>query len=180
MAQGAQRPSRLLPHRQGSKISSNYDERNLAGTHEKTTDAATIAYIKSILCAKPTQTGTSADDNVRDVPLEPLEELLPPLTSSNAIDVQLYAIIAVVLNLFVQTWYHRITPDQSFVDEIVHIIAHCTRGLEQRVRKVDLESLLLDELPCLLSEHIQGQPYFGGYLVDIALIAYSRQKLSGI
>jgi hypothetical protein len=44
------------------------------------------------------------------------------------------------------------------VAEIVQVLAHCTRAMEQRLRKVDLESLLLDELPELLATHVRG-PY---------------------
>lgn len=85
-----------------------------------------------------------------------LEELLPPLTSSNEIDLQLYALIAVVLSLFVQSWYNKITPDQDFAQQVVQIIAHSTRGLEQRFRMIDLEILLLDELPEVLVAHVEG------------------------
>lgn len=60
-------------------------------------------------------------------------------------DLQLYAYISIIIREFVQTWYGKITPDQTFVEEIVRIIAHCTRALEQRLRKVDLESLVFDE-----------------------------------
>lgn len=76
-------------------------------------------------------------------------------------DLQLYALISVILKEFVQKWYSNITPDETFVAEIVQIIAHCTRALEQRLRNVDLESLLLDELPELLDAHIRGssRPY---------------------
>ena len=59
---------------------------------------------------------------------------------------------------FVYAWYSKITPDQVFVDEIVKVIAHVTRGLEQRIRKVDLEALLFDELPELLGAHVTGKP----------------------
>lgn len=55
-----------------------------------------------------------------------------------------------------QTWYNKITPDETFVAEIVQIIAHCSRTLEQRLKKVDLESLLLDELPDLVDRHVEG------------------------
>jgi hypothetical protein len=89
----------------------------------------------------------------------PIDEILPPLTSSNEVDLQLYAFIAIIIREFVQTWYSKITPDQVFVEEVVNVIAHCTRALEQRLRNVDLESLLLDELPELLEVHVQGVPF---------------------
>jgi transcription termination factor NusB len=79
------------------------------------------------------------------------------LTSSNAVDLQLYAIISVIIKEFVQVWYTKITPDQVFVNEAIQIIAHCTRGLEQRLRKVDLEALILDEVPALLDAHLTGR-----------------------
>jgi hypothetical protein len=81
---------------------------------------------------------------------------LPPLTSRNDVDLQLYAFIAIIIRDYVQTWYGKITPDESFVTEIVQIIAHCTRALEQRLRKLDLEALLFDELPELLGRHVSG------------------------
>lgn len=122
----------------------------------KATDEATVSYIKRTLCKKHSATGVPVDSS-DEVDHKSLEELLPPLTSSNEIDVQLYALIAVVLNLFVQSWYNRITPDQDFVANVVQIIAHCTRGLEQRLRNIDLECLVLEELPIVITQHIDGQ-----------------------
>ncbi|GKT53387.1 PXA domain-containing protein [Colletotrichum tofieldiae] len=113
-------------------------------------DKATAAFIRRVLCSK------HLAERGRATPA-PIEELLPPLTSRNDVDLQLYAVIAVILREYVQTWYSKITPDDTFVDEIVQIIAHCTRALEQRLRKVDLESLLFDELPDLLDRHILDQ-----------------------
>ncbi|KAF6815702.1 PXA domain-containing protein [Colletotrichum sojae] len=110
-------------------------------------DKPTAAFIRRVLCSK------QLADKGRTTP-PPIEELLPPLTSRNDVDLQLYALIAVVLREYVQAWYSKITPDETFVEEIVQIIAHCTRALEQRLRKVDLESLLFDELPDLLDRHI--------------------------
>jgi len=123
-------------------------------THVKPADEATIAYIKRVLCKKPSKPGSLPKPADRDDDSKSLEELLPPLTSSNEMDVQLYAIIAVILNQFVQTWYGRITPDGDFVSEVVKIIAHCTRGIEDRLRRVDVKSLLLDELPGLVDAHL--------------------------
>lgn len=93
-----------------------------------------------------------------------ISNLLPPLSSRNDVDLQLYAIIAIIIKEFVYTWYSKVTPDQRFVEEVVLIIAHCTRGVEQRLRKVDLEALIFDELPELLHAHIQGQSPLGNQL----------------
>jgi hypothetical protein len=157
MAQGDPRPRH---HRQPSRFSklghggANSSEAKRERHSNSSTDKDTIEFIKHVLCSGKNGGPTSdAIQSKRDD--TPLEELLPPLTSSNAVDVQLYAIIAVILSQFVQTWYHRITPDDAFVAEIVQIIAHCTRGLEQRLRHVDLVELLLDELPALAVTHLQ-------------------------
>ena len=79
------------------------------------------------------------------------------MTSSNDVDLQLYAIIAIVVKDLVYSWYGKITPDQAFVEEVLRIVAHCTRALESRLRTVDLESLILDEIPELIEGHIHGQ-----------------------
>lgn len=115
-------------------------------------DRATSILIRRTLCSQ--QSG----DKGRDAQV-PIEELLPPLTSRNDVDLQLYAFLAIILREFVQSWYSKITTDENFVAEIVHIIAHYTRALEQRCRKVDLESLVLDEIPDLLDKHITGGCY---------------------
>jgi hypothetical protein len=111
-------------------------------------DKATASYVRRTLCAHHAISGG---------PPRSIHELLPPLTSSNDIDLQLYAIIAVLLKEFVQTWYSKVTPDHIFVDEILQTIAHCTRALEERLRSVDLEALLLDELPRLVDGHVSGE-----------------------
>ncbi|KAK3380062.1 PXA domain-containing protein [Lasiosphaeria ovina] len=111
-------------------------------------DRATASLIRRTLCPQ------QLVDKAKNTTPAPIEDLLPPLTSRNDVDLQLYALIAIILREFVQNWYSKITPDETFVAEIVQIIAHCTRALEQRLRKVDLESLLLDEFPDLLDRHI--------------------------
>ena len=111
-------------------------------------ERATLFLIRRTLCSQLGEKGRSTPS--------PIDEVLPPLTSSNEVDLQLYAFIAVIIREFVQTWYSKITPDQAFVEEVVNIIAHCTRALEERLRNVDLESLLFDELPELLEVHVQG------------------------
>lgn len=79
------------------------------------------------------------------------------MSSSNDVDLQLYATIAIVVKDLVYSWYGKITPDQGFVEEVVRIVAHCTRALESRLRTVDLEDLILDEIPELIEGHIHGR-----------------------
>ncbi|KAK4106549.1 hypothetical protein N658DRAFT_415870 [Parathielavia hyrcaniae] len=109
-------------------------------------DKTTAFLARRILCPQQADKGKGSPTSI--------EGLLPPLTSRNDVDLQLYALIAIVLRDFVQTWYAKITPDETFVAEVVQIIAHITRALEQRLRKIDLESLLFDELPDLLDKHV--------------------------
>ncbi len=141
--------------RQPSRFTLQADELlNDAPERRTAQDDATVKFIKRVLCKKhadPAQDETTAPEVDGN-----LEGLLPRLTSRSDIDLQLYAILAVVLSQFVQSWYNRITPDADFVGEVVQIVAHCTRGLEHRLKLVDLDSLLLDELPGLLDAHLQG------------------------
>lgn len=109
-----------------------------------------IALIRRVLCAHA---------HSGSVDPRPVEELLPPLTSSNDVDLQLYALIAIIVKDLVQGWYGKITPDQAFVEELVRIVAHCTRALEQRLRNVNLAALVFDEIPELVESHILGGPY---------------------
>jgi hypothetical protein len=109
---------------------------------------STEALIRRVLC--PLSRGGLSE-------IRPLDQLLPPLTSSNEVDLQLYAIVAIVMRDFVYSWYAKITPDQSFVEEVIRIVAHCTRDLEQRLRRIDLELLLLHEIPDLVVSHINGK-----------------------
>ncbi|KAH8707608.1 PXA domain-containing protein [Phaeosphaeriaceae sp. PMI808] len=116
-------------------------------------DQATAAFVRRTLCSHNVLLGNG--DKGRSTP-RPIEELLPPLTSSNEVDLQLYGIISIIIKEFVQTWYSKITPDHVFVNEVLQIIAHCTRALEQRLRIVDLEAMLLDEIPELIETHLSS------------------------
>lgn len=70
---------------------------------------------------------------------------------------QLYAIIAVIIREFVTSWYARFTQNHDFIEELVLLIAHCTRALEERLRHVDLEELFFDEIPELIERHVFGE-----------------------
>lgn len=148
----ATEPLTPRPRSKHSHSSSSASKRRVARPNpsEFLSDRATSLLVRRVLCPQ------HGGDRARATP-PPIDELLPPLTSRNDVDLQLYAIIAIVIRDFVQVWYTKITADDAFVDEIVAIIAHCTRALEQRLRKVDVESLLFDELPDLFDRHVQGQ-----------------------
>lgn len=126
------------------------NRRNTADLESNDTsgDKNTVTLIRRVLCPDVSASGSSAP--------RPLEELLPPLTSSNDIDLQLYALIAIIVKEFVYSWYARITPDHVFVDEVLQLIAHCTRALEQRLRRIDVGQLVLDEVTGLVHAHITG------------------------
>ena len=120
--------------------------RQNADSAEYTSDKATTALIRKVL-----------DPQIDPRPSQPIGEILPPLTSSNEVDLQLYAIIAIVVKDFVQSWYSKITPDHVFVEELIHVVAHCTRAIEQRCRRIEVEELFLDEIPALVQAHITGK-----------------------
>ncbi|KAK8153679.1 PXA domain-containing protein [Phyllosticta citrichinensis] len=125
-------------------------------TADVASDKATAALIRRTLCAHHVSSNILAGGEKGKTSQKPLDELLPPLTSSNEVDLQLYGIISVIIKEFVNAWYAKITPDHVFVDEVIQIIAHCTRALEQRLRQVDLEALILDEAPRLVENHIDA------------------------
>ncbi|CAN9253731.1 unnamed protein product [Alternaria alternata] len=152
----SQTPISSIPGATGSTLQNHTRATTRPTETQKTqvdtaSDKATAAFIRRTLCSHNVLLGNG--EKARSTP-RPIGDVLPPLTSSNEVDLQLYGIISVIIKEFVQTWYSKITPDQVFVNEVIQIIAHCTRGLEQRLRKVDLESLLLDEIPELLEAHL--------------------------
>src|SRR2546423_944951 len=120
-----------------------------------TSENATLSLIRRVLSP---QNGAASDQ--RNTP-RPIEDLLPPLTSFNEVDVQLYATIAIVVKDFFYAWYAKLTPDHVFVEEVIQIIAHTTRALEQRLRRIDLEELVLDEIPAVVVAHIHGEDILG-------------------
>ncbi|KAL5337658.1 PXA domain-containing protein [Aspergillus crustosus] len=112
-----------------------------------TSDKATISLIRRVLCPQSGSYGGVTS------PYAP-EELLPPLTSSNDVDRQLYAFIAIIIKEFISPWFSKITPDQALINEVLQVIAHCTRALEQRLRDIDITQLVLDDIPSLVEAHI--------------------------
>lgn len=117
--------------------------------------------IRRVLCPQ------KLSDKGRDE-APPIEELLPSLSSRNDVDLQLYAFLAIIIRESVQAWYSKITPDETFVAEVLQVIAHCSRALEQRFRTLDVESLVLDEIPDLLDRHVTGTQRDRGAVENVA------------
>lgn len=82
------------------------------------------------------------------------QDVLPAMTSSSAVDLRLFALVGLLLNQFVVLWYLRVLDDQELVMEIVGNVAHLTRDLEERVRRVDA-FVLADRVGAVLEEHVE-------------------------
>ena len=115
---------------------------------EPLSDKASLSLIRRVLYPP-------SSNNDQQISTRPIEDVLPPLTSSNDIDFQLYALIAIVIKEYVQTWYTKITPDHTFIEEVIQIIAHCSRAVEQRLRRLNVEDLVFDDVSSLIFDHVQ-------------------------
>lgn len=129
------------------------DTKTPAGS-DTTSKQATLSLIRRILAPE------TGHGNERRATPRPAEDVLPPLTSSNDVDIELYAIVAIVIKEFVSAWYSKITPDHVFVEEVIHIIAHCTRALEGRLRQNDIAEIGLHEIPALVQRHVLCEKTF--------------------
>ena len=96
-------------------------------------------------------------------------------------DIQLYAVLATLVRVFLIPWYTfgkfgddeggknaketgcagRAEEGNKGVDgvddliaEIVRLVAHCSRGVEERLRKIDVMALLLDEGAAVVERHV--------------------------
>jgi hypothetical protein len=82
---------------------------------------------------------------------------LPQLTGSDEANLELYGLLAVITRQFIQSWYSKISSDTSFALEVVNAIGKIIRVLEKRVLELDLDKVLLDDLPFILDCHVQGK-----------------------
>ena len=67
----------------------------------------------------------------------------------------MYGVIAYAIRDFVAQWYGRFTHDHSLVEEVILVLSHVFRGCEERIRILDLDALILDDIPVLLWNHIR-------------------------
>ncbi|ESX03057.1 hypothetical protein KL918_002168 [Ogataea parapolymorpha] len=86
------------------------------------------------------------------------QESLPAFTSSSTVDNELHALVGLFLRQFVLGWYKNVAFDENgeFLNEIVALIAHLTRDLQQRCLRIDWSQLLLDDLFVVLGKHMEA------------------------
>lgn len=89
------------------------------------------------------------------------ERNLPPLTSSNDLDVRLYALFALLLHNFVYEWYTKslkLGSRDEFTKELVFLFAHISRNLQERINSADDEfiRLIVTDIPYLLEKHFES------------------------
>src|SRR4051812_20949270 len=78
----------------------------------------------------------------QDVPPSP-----PSLTHNlPRVDVEMYNILALLTRDFVFGWYHAISLDQDFVNEIVRVVSHMVKQLEGRCQRVRLLLELMERI----------------------------------
>lgn len=88
-----------------------------------------------------------------------IKDYLPALTSSGTVDIELYCFIGLLFKNFINEWYFKITESDEFISEVVDVVAHITRNLETRVRKINMGDLLLDTIPFILENHRKFYTY---------------------
>jgi len=136
---------------------------------EKTSDKTAAAFVRRVLVSPHlSTTNTSQPAELEPSNTRAIDTSLPPLTSINEVDLQLYALIAILVKDCIHSWYSRFSSDQAFVDDLLQVIAHCTRALEERLRHMDLEQLLLDEIPAIIEAHITSKYEMGRVFLDLA------------
>lgn len=82
-----------------------------------------------------------------------IQDYLPALTSSSPVDIELYCFFGLIFKNFINLWYSRISDNDEFTLEIIDVLAHLTRNLETRFRKLNFSDLLLDDIPYILNNH---------------------------
>lgn len=80
---------------------------------------------------------------------------LPTLSSSDEVNIEIYALFGLICRQFIQTWYYKIVDDPAFIYDISGVLAHVVKQLEERLGTIDMFGFLLDEIPLILDEHIK-------------------------
>ncbi|EMD41693.1 hypothetical protein CERSUDRAFT_43043 [Gelatoporia subvermispora B] len=122
-------------------------------------------------------------------PQLPADAPLPPLLSHPGavpLDVELYDFIALALRAFVNPWWTKITRyDREFLPAITGVLAHVLRTLETRARAADLPSLVFQDVPAILAQHVNdyraaqakaGSAYAAGGAMGVQQLFHGMQQ----
>lgn len=83
----------------------------------------------------------------------------PSLTSSNKIDLSLYALFSLLIKNFIISWYVeslKLNNIEEFINELIFLFAHICRNIQGRINE-NIDSfikLLIIDLPYVINNHI--------------------------
>lgn len=79
---------------------------------------------------------------------------LPRLNCSDEVAREIYALIALLLRQFVQSWHSEIIDDSKFLNELVVEISKVVNILIERLKTINLDDFILDDIPYLIDMHL--------------------------
>ncbi|KAI9024006.1 PXA domain-containing protein [Hyaloraphidium curvatum] len=80
----------------------------------------------------------------------------PRLHELPALDAELQMLVYLVLRDFVGTWYTGISGHDDFYAEVVKTLCSVVSSIQERLAKIDVVQLAMEELPILLAEHVRN------------------------
>ncbi|GJJ09430.1 hypothetical protein Clacol_003652 [Clathrus columnatus] len=114
----------------------------------------------------PSSIHTAVTINSSKIPISLAKRLLFPqfpagaelpsllVNEDSQLNAQLYDFLALALRGFIMPWWGKLSKyDKEFLPEITRIIAVFLRSIEARLALVDLPTLLLKEIPALITQH---------------------------
>jgi len=90
-------------------------------------------------------------------PNTPLPPIIEPSTTPevNALNEQIYYLLALSLRTFVIPWWSKISPrDKTFLPQITIILRAVIQDVHRRTLRSDMTSLLTAQLPNLIRQHV--------------------------
>jgi hypothetical protein len=79
---------------------------------------------------------------------------LPRLKCSEKVAREIYALIGLLLRQFVRSWHSEIIDDSKFVNELVQEISQVVNLIIDRLQRLNLDDLILDDIPYLIDMHL--------------------------
>ncbi|RPA87590.1 hypothetical protein BJ508DRAFT_300842 [Ascobolus immersus RN42] len=87
-------------------------------------------------------------------PTKPLEDLLPALTSSQDVDIELYALLSIIFQEFITPWYNELSTASTFPSELTLLIAHLTLTFQSRLSSFPTIPFFFEFIPSVLEDFV--------------------------